>query len=105
MLNMMRSFVPTDRGANHAAVVGLIGTATVPGVQFSIHLLPKTARLHPEVVAYGRLEHWSYWWAFGISVAAMVAFAVVLIVTRYRIAVVDRNLRLRFAKQFMRGSK
>jgi heme exporter protein C len=104
MLNMMRSLVPPDRVANHAAVVALIGTATVPAVQFSIHLLPKTARLHPEVVAYGRLEHWSYWWAFGISVTAMIALAIVLIVLRFRIAALDRRVRLKLTERLIRGA-
>lgn len=103
MFSILRNFGDPEKTAIHASVLGVLGSLSVPIVQLSINLLPKSARLHPEVVAYGRLEHWSYWWAFGISVAALTVFLAFLIVLRTRIAFLERMLRRREFEEASHG--
>lgn len=103
MFSILRNFGDPEKTSLHASILGILGSVSVPIVQLSIKLLPKSAQLHPEVVAYGRLEHWSYWWAFGISVFALTIFLSFLIVLRTRIAFAERLNRYREFEEKLNG--
>jgi heme exporter protein C len=90
---VLRNFGDPSRSATHGAVLGVLGSASVPLVYFSIKLLPQSARLHPEVIEHGGLKAPSYWWGFGVATCAMLALAAVLIWIRYRIGAAEEALR------------
>jgi len=90
----LRNFGDPARVSTHASVLGILGALSVPIVYASIKLLPKTAQLHPEVLEHAGLKDPSYWWAFGLSVFALLCLQTLLIWIRVRIGLSERNLAL-----------
>ena len=91
---VLRNFGEPSRVAAHAAVLGILGAASVPLVYVSIKFLPASARLHPEVIERGGLKDPSYWWAFGLSTVALLCLTGYLSWLRYRIETAHEHARL-----------
>lgn len=96
---VLRNFGDPSKSAAHGAVLGILGSASVPLVYFSIKLLPQSARLHPEVIEHGGLKAVSYWWGFGVSTFALLALTATLIWIRYRIGAAEDTLRRLIVEQ------
>lgn len=96
---VLRNFGDPSKSAAHGAVLGILGSASVPLVYFSIKLLPQSARLHPEVIEHGGLKAVSYWWGFGVSTFALLALTATLIWIRYRIGAAEDTLRQLIVEQ------
>ncbi len=86
---VLRNFGDPTKTAVHGSILGILGALSVPLVYISIKFLPQSARLHPEVVEHGGLKAPSYWTAFGLSVAAFMFLAALLIWLRYRVGVLE----------------
>jgi len=90
---VLRNFGDPSKTAVHSSILGILGALSVPLVYISIKFLPQSARLHPEVIERGGLKDPSYWWAFGISVFALAALCVLLVVLRYRMGLLEQRVR------------
>jgi heme exporter protein C len=90
---VLRNFGDPTKTAVHGSILGILGALSVPLVYISIKFLPQSARLHPEVIEHGGLKSPSYWTAFGVSVAAFMLLAALLIWLRYRVGVLEHNAR------------
>lgn len=90
---VLRNFGEPERIASHAAVLGILGGASIPLVYVSIKFLPASARLHPEVIERGGLKDPSYWWAFGLSTVALLFLTAYLSWLRYRIGAAHEQTR------------
>jgi heme exporter protein C len=90
---VLRNFGDPAKTAVHSSILGILGALSVPLVYISIKFLPQSARLHPEVIERGGLKDPSYWWAFGISVFALVALCALLVVLRYRMGLLEQRVR------------
>lgn len=95
---VLRLFGDPAKTATHASILGILGALSVPLVYVSIKFLPQSARLHPEVIEHGGLKDPSYWQAFGVSVIALLLLCVLLIWTRYRLGILDLQVRDLVAK-------
>lgn len=82
--NLLRIFGDPQKIASHSAVLGILGTTTVPLVIVSIKILPQTAQLHPQVISGGGL-HPSMKGVLFVSMAAMVLLQFLLVWLRTRI--------------------
>lgn len=82
---VLRNFGDPTKTAVHGSILGILGALSVPIVYVSIKFLPQSARLHPEVIERGGLKDPTYWQAFGLSVAGLMALCALLIWVRYRI--------------------
>jgi heme exporter protein C len=91
---VLRNFGDQAKTAVHGSILGLLGALSVPIVYVSIKFLPQSARLHPEVIERGGLKDPSYWQAFGVSVAALMALCATLIWLRYRIGRVEYEAQI-----------
>lgn len=89
-LNLFRILGERSKVPAQASALGILSAVTVPIVVFSVKLLPQAAQLHPQVVENSGLKHPSYWQAFFVTMAAMVALQFVLVSLRYRIGSLER---------------
>ena len=92
---VLRNFGDPKKTAVHGSVLGILGALSVPIVYVSIKFLPQSARLHPEVVERGGLRDPSYWQAFGLSVFALLSLCALLTWLRYRVGLLDAQVRVR----------
>ena len=90
----LRNFGDPAKVSIHASVLGILGALSVPIVYVSIKLLPKSAQLHPEVLEHAGLKDPSYWWAFGLSVFALLSLQALLTWIRVRIEMAKRELSI-----------
>lgn len=97
--NLLRTFGDPERIPAHSAVLGLVGSITVPLVVFSIYLLPGTEQLHPKDVVVGGLEHPYYRMAFWISVLAVILLQCLLFAVRLRMGFLESA----YARQKLSG--
>jgi heme exporter protein C len=99
---LLRNFGDPQKTSVHAAILGLLGGASVPIVYVSIKFLPQSARLHPEVIEHGGLRDPSYYQAFGVSLVGMLLLCGLLTWLRYRVGCLE--LAHRHAVQEGEGS-
>ncbi len=88
---LLRSFGESGKIAPHSAVLGIIGSLTVPVMIYSIKLLPAAAQLHPQVVENRGLKDPSFTEAMFISMIALVLLQFLLVRIRFRIEALTRN--------------
>lgn len=88
--NILRIFGDPRKIAAHSAVLGILGTLTVPIVVFSIKILPHTAQLHPEVIAKGGL-HPTMKTVLILSMGAIVLLQFLLVWIRTRVGFLIHN--------------
>lgn len=96
---VLRNFSDPSKTAAHAAVLGILGAASVPLVYVSIKFLPASARLHPEVIEQGGLKDPSYWWAFGLSTIAILFLTAYLSWLRYRLETAHEEARAQLSAE------
>lgn len=89
--NCLRAFGDPEKIAAHSAVLGIVGTLTVPIMVFSIKLLPEIAQLHPVVVEKGGLDQ-AYKGAFFLSLLALVIFQFILVWFRARVGFLKKAI-------------
>jgi heme exporter protein C len=88
--NALRMFGDRERVAMHSSVLGILGAVTVPLVVFSIHFLPQSAQLHPQVVGNRGLKDPLFEQALLVSTMALVALQFYLVWIRTRIGILER---------------
>ena len=89
--NVLRVYGDKSRIRAHAAVVGIVGSITVPIVIYSIKLLPQVAQLHPQVVDKGGLKHPSFKYALLMATVSLALLTIQLIVLRVRIGIINEK--------------
>lgn len=89
---LLRAFGDKETGAAHAAILSIIGSATVPLVWLSVKLLPQAAQLHPQVIEQGGLRHPLFVVALLLSITALGSLAAWLTLLRSRLGVLERAL-------------
>lgn len=87
--NLMRRFGDTRLLGVHSAVLGILGSVTVPAVWLSVKLLPQVAQLHPQVVETGGLKDPLFKYAMWVTMGALVTLAGALFALRARIALTE----------------
>jgi heme exporter protein C len=89
---LLRAFGEREVIGPQAAVLSIIGSATVPLVWISVKLLPQAAQLHPQVIENQGLRHPLFTVAFLVSTVAIMSFMVWLVLARARIGILERTL-------------
>lgn len=87
---LLRAFGDKDTGSTHAAILSIIGSATVPLVWLSVKLLPQAAQLHPQVIEHQGLRHPLFVVALLLSIASLISLAAWLISLRSRLGALER---------------
>lgn len=82
---LLRVFGEPGKIATHSAVLGIVGTLTVPLMIYSIKLLPAAAQLHPQVIEHRGLTDVRYTQTLLLSIAALSAFCICLVRLRFRL--------------------
>ena len=90
--NFLRMFGNKERIAFHSAVLGILGALTVPLVVFSIHFLPQSAQLHPQVVGNRGLRDPLFEQALMVATLALIALQFYLVWIRLRLALLEDAL-------------
>jgi heme exporter protein C len=91
-LIFMRRFGSRNQVRNHAAVMGLLTSLTIPLIWVSIKLAPAIGQLHPEVVEKGGLKDPSYILCFIVSVLTLILFQLILVILRARIGFLEYDI-------------
>ena len=89
---ILRAFGDEETGSAHAAILSIIGSATVPLVWLSVKLLPQAARLHPQVIEHQGLRHPLFIVALLTSIVALVSLTTWLVALRSRLGLLERAL-------------
>jgi heme exporter protein C len=91
---VLRYFGDPARIPLHSSVLGILGALTVPLVVFSIHLLPQSQQLHPQVVGNRGLAP-EFQYAMFVAMASIIALTFLLIWLRTRIGFLELQKELR----------
>lgn len=78
---IMRAFAKNSQVSVHSAILGILGSVTVPVMVYSIKLLPAVQQLHPEVVARQGL-HPSMTYTLVVSIIALLFLLLMLLSLR-----------------------
>lgn len=89
---LLRAFGDPEKVPTHSAVLGIIGSFTVPLVVFSIKLLPQAAQLHPQVVGNRGLKDPSFEVAMFSCMAILVLLQFYLVWLRARLGILELHL-------------
>jgi len=92
-INLLRWFSANVGISSQVAVLSILATLTIPLVIFSVNLLPQSSQLHPQVLANDGLKHPSFKSAFNITLVALISLQAILVLVRYRIALLQRALK------------
>lgn len=87
---LLRAFGDKEAGSTHAAILSIIGSATVPLVWLSVKLLPQAAQLHPQVIEHQGLRHPLFVVALLLSITSLIALATWLVLLRSRLGALER---------------
>lgn len=91
--SLLRAFSTSQYRAVHSAIIGLLGSLTVPLVWISVKFLPQVAQLHPQVVERQGLKDPLFGYGLGISVLALVLFQFLLVMIRARLELVSTKAK------------
>lgn len=89
--SLLRTFGEGGKIPTHSAVLGILGSLTVPIMIYSIKLLPAAAQLHPQVIENRGLKDPSFGHALFISIIALSLLQFVLVRIRFRIECLQRQ--------------
>lgn len=90
---LLRSFSDSENTSSHSAILGIVGSITVPIMVYSIKLLPQAAQLHPQVVENQGLKDPSFIIAFVLSSITVPSLAALLIFIRFKIAQFSEQIK------------
>jgi heme exporter protein C len=88
---VMRMFGDVRKLGAHSAVLGILGSFTVPLVWISVRLLPQSAQLHPQVLEQGGLQIPNAKFTLFLTMAGLVIFLFSLIFLRARIGILEEK--------------
>jgi heme exporter protein C len=86
---IIRNFGDKQRIETQSAIIGLLGSLTVPLVWLSVKLLPQVAQLHPQVIEARGLKHHLFGAGLGLATVTLITLALLFLLVRIRIGLLE----------------